>query len=153
MDLILPTMNSKLAWGLRSSNKTIANFLRIPPWLSKWTEGFPTNPTNWVDVIGLESFPYCHRSSSSLKEMENPLPQLGDQAESSELVSEVTQSTCILDKSTVCQSRHFKGHPQFKQQILSLLSLSSEFLFEKLLNVSGLYIFSSWQNLLLVDVN
>lgn len=70
-----------------------------------------------------------------------PLPQPGDDAKSSELVSEVTQSTYILDKGTVCHNRHFKGRPRFKQHILFLLSLSSEFLFEKLLNVSGLYIF------------
>lgn len=128
MDLIPSCYEQQtLAWGLRSSNKMMANSLRIPLWLSKWNEGFPTNPINWVGEIGHGSFPCCHRSSSSLRGVADPLPQPGDHAESSELVSEATQSTCILDKGTVCHNRHFKGHPRPKCTSYSFCSCPLHF--------------------------
>lgn len=70
----------------------------------------------------------------SLGEMTNPLLQPEDHAENSELVSVVTQFTCVLDKSTVVTD--------ILKAVLDLNSTScsfifaSEFLFEKLLNVS-----------------
>lgn len=105
---------------LRASNKTTANSLSIPPWLSKWNEGFPANPTDWVVETGHGSFPSSQGSSSSLGGKTIPLSQPEDQAASSGRVSEVMQSTCALDKGTVCHTWHFKGCPRFKRHVLLL---------------------------------
>lgn len=131
MDLIFPILNTD---SCGASNNTMANSLRIPSWLSKWNEGFSPNPTNWMDGMRHGAFPCSQRSSSSLGGMANPPPQPEDHAASSELVSVVTQSTCVLDKGTVV-TEILKAVLDLNSTACSF-TLSSEFLFEKLLNVS-----------------
>lgn len=143
MDLLL---EQTLAWGLRASNKTMANSLRMT-FQMKWMlshQSYKLGGWNWAWI-----FPFLPQKLFIPERNSKSTGTAGRPSWKSELVSEVTQSTCILDKSLVCCYRHIKGCPRFKQHILFLLSLSSEFLFKKLLNVSGLYIFSTWQELLL----
>lgn len=151
---IFPILDTIFAWGLRTSNKAMANSLSIPPWLSKWNEGFPANPTDWEwGGLGMDHFLaarealplwegrqfHCHNLRTRLQ-VQGRFPRWGNppvfwrKAES--VIPGILKTVLDLNSTSCC-----------------FLFLSAKFLFEKLLNVSVLLIFSTWQNLLVNPLN